>query len=104
MAFGNCQCGMNTRCIGNDKEKVARLAAAEIRGMHDGGLLSVCKHYPGQSSKEPCGDSHMAETCVTDSLEDIMNVNLYPYKYLIDRGLLDGIMTTHCRFTSVDDV
>ncbi len=104
MAFGNCQCAMNTRCIGNDKEKVARLAAAEIRGMHDGGLLSVCKHYPGQSSKEPCRDSHMAETCVTDSVEDLMNVNLYPYKYLIDRGLLDGIMTTHCRFTSVDDV
>ena len=104
MAFGNCQCAMNTRCFGNDKEKVARLAAAEIRGMHDGGLLSVCKHYPGQSSKEPNRDSHMAETCVTDSLEDLMNVNLYPYKYLIDRGLLDGIMTTHCRFTSVDDV
>ena len=102
LANGNCECGLNMRSMGPDKEKAARLAAAEVRGMHDAGVLAVAKHYPGLS-QSPQADSHMAETFVYDSIEDIKSYNLYPYKYLMERDLLDGIMTGHCRFASVDD-
>ncbi|MBR5308408.1 MAG: hypothetical protein IKU43_06530 [Clostridia bacterium] len=102
LANGNCECGLNVRSMGPDKKKVARLAAAEVRGMHDAGVLAVAKHYPGLS-QSPQADSHMAETFVPDSLEDVKDYNLYPYKYLMERDLLDGIMTGHCRFASVDN-
>lgn len=36
MANCNCACGANIRSIGCDKEIVARIAAAEAKGMHDG--------------------------------------------------------------------
>lgn len=102
MADGNCACGANIRGIGNDKETVARLAAAEARGMHDGGVLTVGKHYPGTGTNDYI-DSHMAETGSDATVEELLDYNLYPYKYLIDRGLLDGVMTKHARFHKIDD-
>lgn len=102
MADGNCACGTNIRAIGNNKEKVAKIAAAEAKGMHDGGVLTVGKHYPGSGTEEYI-DSHMAETGSDATLEELLDYNLYPYKYLIDRGLLDGVMTRHTRFYKIDD-
>ncbi|MBE6705150.1 MAG: hypothetical protein E7583_07805 [Ruminococcaceae bacterium] len=101
LADGNNQCGMNCRSMGNDKEKVAKLAAAEVQGMHDGGVLAVGKHYPGMA-RIPQVDTHMAEGCATDTEQELLDYNLYPYKYLIDRGLLDGVMTTHSKFVNID--
>ena len=46
-------CGANTRSISPDKEVTARLSAAVIRGMHEGGTLSVAKHYPSEQKKKP---------------------------------------------------
>ncbi len=102
MANCNCACGTNIRAIGADKETVARLAAAEAKGMHDGGVLTVGKHYPGTSTTEHI-DSHMAETASDATVEELLDYNLYPYKYLIDRGLLDGVMTRHTRFSKIDN-
>ncbi len=69
--------------------------------MHDGGVLTVGKHYPGTSTTEHI-DSHMAETGSDATIEELLDYNLYPYKYLIDRGLLDGVMTKHTRFDKID--
>ena len=71
--------------------------------MHDGGVLTVGKHYPGTSTTEHI-DAHMAETGSEATVEELLDYNLYPYKYLIDRGLLDGVMTQHTRFYKIDDV
>ena len=46
----------------------------------------------------------MAETSSEATVEELLDYNLYPYKYLIDRGLLDGVMTEHTRFSSIDNV
>ena len=46
---GNAVCGMTTRSLGGDKEKVTEYAMAIARGMHDGGVLTVGKHYPGRA-------------------------------------------------------
>lgn len=100
MANGNSTCGGNVRSIGNNKETVARLAAAEARGLHDGGVLTVGKHYPGASDSGI--DSHMAETSSKATVEELLDYALYPYQYLIDRGLLDGIMTKHTRYANID--
>ena len=64
-------CGANTRSISPDKEVTARLGAAIIRGMHEGGTLSVAKHYPSEQKKKPY-DSHMREGYAEDTREELI--------------------------------
>jgi beta-glucosidase-like glycosyl hydrolase len=102
MTDENCTCGGTMRGIGSDKYRVAELAAAEAQGMHDGGVLTVGKHYPSAKG-DPMIDSHMAENVSDVSREKLVNYCLYPYLELSKKGLLDGIMTGHCRLTNIDD-
>ncbi|MBO5898505.1 MAG: glycoside hydrolase family 3 protein [Clostridia bacterium] len=99
---GNCCCGMTLRSLGSDKHRVAALAAAEAQGLHDGGVLTVGKHFPSVGAGDPFIDSHMAETYSTESYEDIVDYYWYPYLELSRRGLLDGVMTGHSLVPSLD--
>ncbi len=90
------------RSMGTDKEKVAELALAMSRGMHDGGILSIAKHYPGGVNASKV-DSHMAESTSLNTESELWEHYLYPYRRLNEEGLLDGIMTKHCRFVNIDD-
>ncbi len=102
MSSDRSLCGGNIRSLGSYKEKVAKLAAAEARGMHDAGVLTVGKHYPGSSVTGNTIDAHMAETSSPETAEELLEYNLYPYLELIKEGLLDGIMLKHSRFTNID--
>ena len=93
-------CG-NLRTLGSDKKRVAVLAAAMARGMHDGGILTVGKHYPSAKT-EGLIDSHMAEACSYVTKEELLDYNLFPYLELMKEDLLDGIMTDHCRLPNID--
>ncbi|MBQ9116464.1 MAG: hypothetical protein IJY04_05525, partial [Clostridia bacterium] len=95
-------CGGNIRVYGSDKHQVARLAAAEARGMHDAGVLTVGKHYPGSSKTGQFIDSHMGETFSDETAEELLEYNLYPYLELMKEGLLDGVMLKHSRFPLID--
>lgn len=95
-------CGGNTRAFGSHKERVAKLAAAEARGMHDAGVLTVGKHYPGSSKTGQYIDSHMGETSSDETVEELLAYNLYPYLELMQDGLLDGVMLKHSRFPNID--
>ena len=104
MKATNCTCNGTARSLGSDKYKVARLAAAEARGMHDGGVLTVGKHYPG-SPRNFNGntDSHMAELVCRATKEEMLEYNLYPYMELNKEELLDGIMLGHSRYVDIDE-
>ena len=99
----NSTCNGTARTLGSDKYRVAKLAAAEARGMHDAGVLTVGKHYPG-SYRGMAGkvDSHMAETVATATREQMIEYNLYPYMELDREGLLDGVMLGHGRHVNID--
>ena len=89
------------RSYGSDKTFIAKMAAAEARGMHDGGVLAVGKHYPsGNNPKEI--DSHMAEAVSYQTEEELVDYSLYAYIELIKEGLLDGLMSGHHRFVNID--
>lgn len=94
-------CNMNCRGLGSDKVQVTKLAAAEIRGMHDAGVLSICKHYPNVAGDKPL-DSHMIEGFSDVSLEELYDYTLYPYLKLNEMGLLDGVMVGHYRLINID--
>jgi len=92
-------CSANIRSLGSDKHKVAKLATAIARGIHDAGMLSVAKHYP--SINAPI-DNHMAPSYSTVTKEELLDYNLYPYLQLHKEGLLDGIMTGHVKAINID--
>lgn len=102
MPIGNSVCGATLRSIGSDKYRVTAIAAAEARGLHDGGCLTIGKHYPGISETSNKIDSHMAETASSETAEELLEHNLYPYVELDKMGLLDGVMLGHSRFSNID--
>ena len=97
----NSPCGGMTRTIGPDKEVVAELGAEIARGMHDGGVLTIAKHYPSSQKTMPF-DTHMREGFDMDTREELIEDALYPYRKLIDKGLLDGAMVGHNLLPNID--
>ncbi len=103
MANLNCVCGGNSRSLGNNKYKVAELAKSIARGMHDSGIMTVAKHYPGTLAKEVNYiDSHMGENVCKNTKEELLDYSLYPYLEMMKEDLLDGIMTRHGRYINID--
>lgn len=97
----NSVCAMTIRSLGWKKEEVAKYAMKIAEGMHDGGILTVAKHYPSVDDK-PHIDSHMAEGQSNLTKEDLLERTLYPYLKLNEAGLLDGIMTGHSKLHKID--
>jgi len=97
---GNSVCGNVVRSLGDTKEKIAAYAGAMAQGMHDGGLLTVAKHYP--SVAHGTIDTHMAEPIIEKDRQELVENNLYPYLELNKAGLLDGIMVGHSRIRNLD--
>ncbi|MBQ4042605.1 MAG: hypothetical protein IJD06_01315 [Clostridia bacterium] len=95
-------CGGNVRGYGADKQEVVRLASAEARGMHDAGVLTVGKHYPGATKTGWKVDSHMGENSSDATVEELLEYNLFPYVEMAKEGLLDGVMLAHSRYTNID--
>ena len=103
MANGNCCCGGNARSLGNDKYKVTELAKAEAKAMHDCGILTVAKHYPGSGKNDSRDiDSHMGEVFSKATEADLLDYSIYPYLELMKENLLDGIMIRHGCFPEID--
>lgn len=87
------------RAFSDDPEIVALMAEATIRGYKEAGLIAAAKHFPGRG--DSAVDAHHACPQLDVSLERLMEIELLPYRYLIERGL-DAIMLAHCRYPQLD--
>lgn len=83
---------INVRSFGESPEKVSNKVVAYACGLEDGGILSVCKHYPGHGDTNI--DSHKALPILPFTRERLEKVELYPFKKAIKAGL-NGIMVGH---------
>ena len=79
------------RSFSPDPAKVIAHAKAFIEGMHDEGILTALKHFPGHGSSR--ADSHAGFTDVTSTAD--LDKELAPYRALIAMGLADSVMTAH---------
>ena len=85
------------RSFSSNPQKTAIHAAAFIEGLHDSGVLSCVKHFPGHGSAN--SDTHKGLTDVTTT----WNKNeLIPYQYLVDKGRLDMVMSAHVMNSHLD--
>ena len=88
------------RSFGENPEKVAVKAIAYAKGLEDGGVLSVGKHFPGHGDTSE--DSHKTLPYINSNRDSIINNELYPFGEYIKSGL-NGIMTAHLNIPALDD-
>ena len=79
------------RTYSADPARVSAHARAFVQGMHEAGVLTALKHFPGHGSSR--SDSHQGFTDVSDTA--LLSVELRPYRALIAAGMADSVMTAH---------
>ena len=83
---------INTRSFGGDPKNVADKVVAYSRGLEDGGVLSVSKHFPGHGDTNV--DSHKALPVLKFSRERMDSIEMYPFRKAVEAGL-GGVMVGH---------
>ncbi len=79
------------RTYSADPGRVTTHARAFVLGMHEAGVLTALKHFPGHGSSRR--DSHLGFTDVSDTAR--LRTELAPFRALIGDGLADSVMTAH---------
>ena len=83
---------INTRSFGGDVRNVAEKVLAYSRGLEDGGVLSVSKHFPGHGDTNV--DSHKVLPILKFTRERLDSIEMYPFRKAIEAGL-GGVMVGH---------
>lgn len=92
--------GQLARAFHADPHVVAILSEAFIEGMHEEGMPSVGKHFPGHGRCE--GDSHIAYPVNCDSVLKLRRLDVKPFCDLIEKHRLDAVMAAHVLYPAVD--
>jgi beta-N-acetylhexosaminidase len=90
---------INTRSFGEDPAEVGRLAAAEIRGIQDHGMLATAKHFPGHGDTGT--DSHLALPVIASDWARLDSVELVPFRAAIAAGV-KVVMSAHIALPGID--
>ena len=100
---GDGPCSVSGR-LSDDPMKVAYAAEEIAKIFHQNHFLSTGKHFPGGKGgiKDVAVDTHLVEAAATSTVEDLMKFDIPPYKHLMEKGLLDCIMTTHTVYANID--
>lgn len=88
------------RALSDRPEEVIRLGRSYLAGMHDSGMKTTGKHFPGHGSI--LADSHIDDVCDPRGLEDIMASDLQPFEVLAPD--LDSLMIAHVVYPDVDEL
>ena len=95
----NLDHGAGFRRISDETQMICEGAEVLTQVFVNNGFLNCGKHYPGGDHKF---DSHMANTGCYNTKEDLINERLVPYKYLMEKGLLNSLMVGHSVYENID--
>ncbi len=73
------------RSFGSDPENVSALALSLANGLHDQGVLSVYKHFPGHGAT--AGDTHNGYAFTEKTIEELQSCELIPFRDGIRAGI-----------------
>jgi beta-N-acetylhexosaminidase len=90
---------LKKRIISSDRDVASRIGVACIEGLHEGGVLSIVKHFPGHGATN--ADSHDKTPVVDKSYDSLRMYELVPFAEAV--GHADGVMVAHILYPSVDD-
>jgi len=88
-----------TRAFSDKPEAVAWFGSQYIKVLEGSGLISCGKHFPGHG--ETSLDSHISLPVISKSWEDLMNMDIMPFKEAIKHGVR-SIMLGHLLAPSLD--
>jgi beta-glucosidase-like glycosyl hydrolase len=91
---------INFRSFGEDKELVARMGIAYMKGLQDKGIMACAKHFPGHGDVGV--DSHLDLPVITKSKAQLNELEFYPFQQLIKAGV-QSIMIAHLSVPALDD-
>lgn len=91
--------GLERRCYGSTPERVIELAREFLRGLHEAGVGSCLKHFPGLGLGR--GDPHYGASVVDVSLERLVQEDLAPYRELA--GEARAVMIGHGIYPQIED-
>ncbi len=83
---------IGNRSFGETKEWVSDHAIALMQGMHDQGIMTNAKHFPGHGDTDK--DSHKTLPSILFDKERIQKIELYPFEKLINAGV-SSVMIAH---------
>jgi len=87
------------RSFGELTANVASKSLAYMKGLQDGGVMAVGKHFPGHG--DTSSDSHKTMPIVSHSATLLDTTDLVPFKAMIEAGLW-GVMTAHIGLPALD--
>ncbi len=90
---------INARSFGEDKERVAEMGMAYMRGMQDRGIIACAKHFPGHG--DVTVDSHKDLPLITKSKAELEHLELYPFRKMIAAGV-KSIMVAHLEVPALE--
>ncbi len=88
------------RAFGSDAETVSKLGLKTMKGMQEGRVIPVVKHFPGHG--DTAIDSHVGLPSVSHDLERLESFELLPFDSAINNGA-DAVMIAHILMTGIDD-
>lgn len=88
------------RAFHSNPATAATLAYAFMHGMNQAGMQAVGKHFPGHGGVVE--DSHIAMPVDHRSLDELMDSDIVPFRYMIDNHLA-AIMPAHVIYDNVDE-
>jgi beta-N-acetylhexosaminidase len=91
-------CVIGDRAFSDDPAAVQLLGECYLSGMHDAGMRTTGKHFPGHGSV--VADSHVDDVTDSRPLDQIEGSDLAPFKELA--GALDALMIAHVIYPAVD--
>ena len=90
---------INSRSFGELKQNVAVKGEYYMTGMQDQRIVTTAKHFPGHGDTD--ADSHKSLPIIPYSKMRLDTLELYPFKYLINRNLT-GVMVAHLYVPEID--
>jgi beta-N-acetylhexosaminidase len=87
------------RALHFDPAAVGALGACLVRGLAQGGVAAVAKHFPGHGYAE--ADSHVAVPRDERAFKEILKKDIAPYPPVIEAGLA-AVMPAHVIYPQVD--
>jgi beta-N-acetylhexosaminidase len=89
--------GLLGRSFSFNEQEVTKYAAIFVQEHKKHNVISVEKHFPGHGSST--ADSHKGVVDITKTYQE---KELYPYKDLQEKGLLNAVMTAHIMNKNID--
>ncbi len=90
---------LGKRMFGSDPNAVAALVPQAVRGLHDAGVASLGKHFPGHG--DTAMDSHETLPVINSTPEEMQSFSLVPFQAAISEGV-DAMLIAHLSYPNID--